>query len=85
MTTDLDVLRENIIQAARKQSNGCDCLCQPCVDVQESVHAYDAALKPDPWQLLDRAANHLIPNHGSIEFQLEIGAALLWRKENPDA
>ncbi len=84
--SDLDVLRENIIQAALayREADGSVHADGKCAELFMALDAYDAALKPDVWELLeetlDRDSNDL-----SVSLEERIEAALLWRKENPDA
>lgn len=85
MSDDIDVLRENIIQAARQATREEWKGRSALKPIREAVDAYDAALKPDPWQLLEMTVGYFMGNNGKQSFDYErVKAALLWRKENPD-
>ncbi len=93
--SDLDVLRENIIQAAREARDAYKSwgkhtdikLNRAENNLIACVNALDATLKPDPWQLLQDVIHWVDGMQGVSHHVLEskLKAALLWRKDNPDA
>ena len=79
--TDIERLRENVINAARawRSEHGEVSLAD---GLFEALDALDAALTPDPWAVLeeslDRHANDL-----SAKLETRIREALEWREANP--
>lgn len=87
-TVSVDDLREAVINAARTWEkyqttrHSLHLFDEPSKDLVREVRALDAALEPDPWELL-RKINHN-PRTLGADLDAEIEAALAWRdrKEN---
>ncbi len=86
--TDIEQLRENVIQAARTQVVICGCICEYCCNLDDALRSFDAALKPDPWALLHEARKSCYLTDATadaekVRFIGRVDAALTWRKHNP--
>ncbi len=84
--TDIEVLRENVIKAARAARSA---LGDPALSMNEAydalteaLDALDVALTPDPWALLRETFDYT-KNSLRKELERRVMEALEWREANP--
>jgi hypothetical protein len=83
--TDIEVLRDAVIQAARAYVRGDGESYQLARDWEPLVDALDAldkAMRPDPWELLDEPP---IWPAFITDWEKRVNDALAWREANTDA
>ncbi len=78
--TDIEDLRENVINAARWHRHAAN--DQSFEAMAEAIDALDAALTPDPWALLEETLDYT-KNSLRKELERRIREALDWRDANP--
>jgi len=82
--SDIERLRENVINAARAiKVGGKGYAMADVYQVVDAVDALDAALTPDPWDLLRAAYDWMMSDAPQTNRSSEIEAALEWREANP--